>query len=160
MRNKFFDNREELLTGAVVGMSVLLFAHIWTIPAVVLCSFLWRAGGCWEKSIRRIGIPVILSLACWLGTHDVLSLIFPALMWIPLTLGYGIPDGTDEGSKLGKFFYEISGNNNLVADLLTRGTIGLLLSLTMLPIAWVNLPGFLVAVLFLTILLPVVVIFV
>jgi hypothetical protein len=86
-------------------------------------SFLGALGGQGVKEWRRVVLPIILStigaLSLWswwgilLGTFGI---------WV--SMGYGIPDATDTGSTLGRFWYNILNQNHFLTDIFTRGTIG------------------------------------
>lgn len=138
----FFDNVEELGIGAVFGLSPMLFINWWVLLTMPLCALLWRLGGVTggNKLFRRVGIPLTLCGGVFLATFDWLSLLPLLAMWAPLTMGYGIPDARtgDEGSVLGRFFFHVTDQNEMLADLLTRLTIGVLIGLTLLPLFWVD----------------------
>ncbi len=96
-----------------------------------------------EKSIRRIGIPVMLTLA----SLGVLLSVFGSIGWLALTvmsmagvfsIGYGIPDANDDGSALGKFWYKVTKGNHFWSDVLTRGTIGVACCTSFVAIAIVG----------------------
>ena len=88
-----------------------------------------------SKNWRRIIIPLIFTFCAFLELKSfwvVLLMIQSAC----LSMGYGIPDykwyytGGDEGSTLGKFWYNIFNKNEnehktFWANVFTRGTIGL-----------------------------------
>jgi len=84
------------------------------------------------RQYRRILIPIILTLIAWIIIHNPLILILLGVI-ICLSMGYGIPDGSDPTpSLLGKFWYEyfsLCKNQYLLADIFTRGSIGLLIAL-------------------------------
>lgn len=99
-----------------------------------------------SKNWRRLMIPLMLSGLAYSHLHSLWCLTI-MLMAFALSLGYGIPDicitdyfyGSvnkviDEGSTLGKFWYKIFQGNHLLADLFTRGTIGILISLSLISI--------------------------
>ena len=95
-------NKEELLVGFIYGSCVWpLISWLAIIPGIV-CALLWAIGGSGPKLYRRIGVP--LAMGC--------SLVFTSL-WLLITIGpligivsigYGMPDATDEGSWLGRFY--------------------------------------------------------
>ena len=96
-----------------------------------------------EKNVRRIGIPVMITF----GAIAVLYIHFGAVAWFALTImsmcgvfaiGYGIPDDTDEGSALGKFWYKITNKNHFLADVFTRLTIGIACSVSLLSIPLIS----------------------
>ena len=101
----------------------------------ILGGFLGAYGGADQtsKNWRRIGIPLLLTILAYLILQSYYCITI-MIMCAMLSLGYGIPDPTDEGSHLGRFFYNLFKGNHLRADIFTRGTIGLLVSLTLIPI--------------------------
>ena len=86
----------------------------------VTCGFLGAWGGAegTSKNFRRVGIPVIISLALWN--------LWGLLLWIPLSMGYGIPCFNDKGSLIGRFFYKLTNESQFWASVFTRMVIGLL----------------------------------
>lgn len=82
-----------------------------------------------SKNWRRIGIPIAISI------YGLMSVGFWGLLGllttIPLRMGYGIPSSTDEGSRFGKFFSKFTKNERIL-DILVRGTIGIIFSLTLI----------------------------
>lgn len=96
-------NKEEILVGFIYGSStwpVLSWKAV--IPGIV-CAFLWAIGGSGPKMVRRIGVPFIVALS--LSLFTTWWMMFTMLpLWGILSIGYGIPDATDEGSALGRFF--------------------------------------------------------
>jgi len=95
----------------------------------ILGAYLGALGGQGDKEWRRIVLPIIfsvigaLSLQSWLG---ILLGTFGA--WT--AIGYGVPDATDSGSTLGRFWYNLFNGNHLLTDIFTRGTVGLGMCLT------------------------------
>jgi len=113
------------------------------IPVILSCGFWWAFGGDHGSAWRMIFVPVTIAIGAvvLLGIHW-LSLLLIAISCIALggaiTLGYGIPDdpndpNPDEGSPIGRFWYETAGefgytsheDKARVADIITRGTVGL-----------------------------------
>lgn len=86
--------------------------------ASAICSILGAAGGSKNvpKAVRRFGIPVTLALFTWSW--------IPLLCAVGLSLGYGIPDATDEGGTIGKFYARFIKDRTLL-DVAVRGTVGL-----------------------------------
>ena len=95
-----------------------------------------------SKGVRRFGIPAIITLFALFTLHNT-GCITIMLMSFALSLGYGTPSISDSGSRLGRFWESIfhyhvllktpeCRRNKLLTDILTRGTIGLLLTLSML----------------------------
>lgn len=103
-------------------------------------GLLGALGGSVNKSFRRVLLPLMIFGFAYSVTESFWVLSILSLMGV-LSIGYGIPDATDEGSFLGRFYYKLFNHNHFLADIFTRGTIGLLigLSLVSLPIikhAW------------------------
>ncbi len=87
-----------------------------------------------NKIYRRIFIPLLIISQAYYKTDSILVLTIFSMIF-PLSLGYGIPDFGDKGSKLGAFFYfKVFNYNHRLADLFSRGTIGALISLSLISI--------------------------
>ena len=97
-----------------------------------------------NKALRRIMIPLALSGYAYSNLENVFVFAIMSMI-LPLSMGYGIPAfeewggellpvQTDEGSKLGAFFYKLFKQNEVLANIFTRGTIGLLISLSLIVI--------------------------
>lgn len=98
-----------------------------------------------SKGVRRFGIPAIITLFALFTLHNFccISIMF---MSFALSLGYGIPDppnyiNGDKGSTLGKITMQIASKMTqnwtkqcYIANILTRGTCGVLIVLSMLII--------------------------
>jgi len=112
----------------IAGISIIAF----------LCGILGAYGGAdgTIKNWRRIVIPVIITIVAYLTLHNSLVLILLGI-YIAFAMGYGIPDGPpplDQGSIVGRFWYNLFNHNHLLADIFTRGTVGLLVSLFLICI--------------------------
>lgn len=88
-----------------------------------------------SKNWRRIGIPLVFIICavykCIFGDWGMSFWIFTiATQHLTLRLGWGIPDPTDEGSTLGKFWYKIFKGKLFWINVFTRGTIALMLALS------------------------------
>jgi hypothetical protein len=101
----------------------------------VACGILGALGGTVNKMFRRFFMPATLASLAFSETESILTLTIMSMMGI-LSIGYGIPDATDKGSALGRFFSNLTNQNHLLANILARGTIGIgiALSLISLPI--------------------------
>ncbi len=91
-------------------------------------SYLGALGGQGVKEWRRFVLPGVLAILGYLniGWWGLLLGTFGGFA----SMGYGIPDpyGTvarDEGSALGSFWWHIFNYNHFLADIFTRGTVGL-----------------------------------
>lgn len=106
--------------------------------SILLGGVLWKAGGTINKNYRRIGFPLTLAIVCYTQTSSILASIFTFLIGhLALRIGYGIPDNTDEGSALGKFWFKII-NNYRWTRILTRLVCGLAYSCSFIPILMIN----------------------
>ena len=90
-----------------------------------------------SKLFRRVGLPLFIAGGAYQHLHSWLMLALLS-MGAVMTLGYGIPDETDSGSPLGRFFYACFKQNRLWANVFTRGVVGALLSLSLCPIPIYN----------------------
>jgi len=101
----------------------------------VLCGFLGAWGGAdgTSKSWRRVMIPLSLTALAFFKTESIFVITICSMMGA-LSMGYGIPGKGDEGSFLGRFFYNLFHQNHFLADVFTRGTIGLLIGVSMLSV--------------------------
>jgi len=109
-----------------------IFNGLKVIIMSITCALLGAFAGAdkTSKAWRRFGIPFVIVGFAWSCLHHWL-VFFIFSMVIVLSLGYGIPDNTDEGSPLGRFFYWIFKGNHFLTDIFTRGTIGSLICLTL-----------------------------
>lgn len=111
---------------------------IFIIAIITIIAGLLGALGGAEKSsklFRRLGIPILIFISALLLKKYAEFLIF---FYIPIFyLGYGIPDNTDKGSILGRFFFKLF-NNTLLADIFTKLIITVLFSFILISIAIFN----------------------
>lgn len=115
---------------------MIFFKILLIVITGLITGFLGALGGAhkYPKFIRRLGIPIYLFLLSLLFIHN-LWVIFILLMIAPFSLGYGIPSPEgDKGSTIGRFFFNLCKQNYKYADILTRGTIGLLTGVTLVII--------------------------
>jgi len=95
-------NREEMLVGFVYGSSTWpLISWIALIPGIV-CAFLWAVGGAGKKAVRRVGVPIVMAISLSFTSLWLLLTVLP--LWGVVSIGYGMPDPTDKGSILGRFY--------------------------------------------------------
>jgi hypothetical protein len=107
-----------------------------TIITAVIGGILGALGGAEKssKQIRRIGIPVLL-LILGLLLHNIASLFI--VFWIAiLYMGYGIPDSSDSGSVLGRFWYKICNKSQFWTNFFVKFTLGFFFSIILIPIAY------------------------
>lgn len=99
-----------------------------------------------SKAIRRIGIPLFLSVFVSIYFRSLYGL-FLLLLVIPFIQGYGIPCHNDKGSKLGSFWYNLIKKYKLnykeievqnLASILTRATIGTIISIILIVLPIIN----------------------
>ena len=112
------------------------------ILLILICAligaYLGALGGADNSSclFRRLGIPIMLSILALTKLHNLYAVMLMVLS-APLSMGYGIPDLTDEGSVLGRFWMNIF-QNETRANIATRGTNGLLICLISIIIPIIN----------------------
>ena len=121
--------------------NVLNKVGLFTLP--VLGGLLGAMGGADKssKSYRRFVLPALLTSFAFSNTQSVFVITVMAMSGA-LSLGYGIPSYTDDveetsydaGSFLGRFFYKLFKKNHLVADIMTRATIGLLIAVSFISL--------------------------
>lgn len=100
-----------------------------------LCAFLGAFAGAegTNKNWRRFLIPFALSGLAYGHLRDWRCLLIMTMMGA-FSMGYGIPDETDEGSALGRFWCKISHQKVLLANIFTRATIGFMVGLSLICI--------------------------
>ncbi len=95
-----------------------------------------------SKNYRRMGIPILVTMVAFITLKNPLTLILLGI-YIPFIMGYGIPCFSDEGSMLGKFYYNLIKKYKPTlpeikaqeyANYPTRGTVGLIVSLFLVSI--------------------------
>ena len=93
-----------------------------------------------SKMWRRAGIPALTTVVAYvtlgfqLGWIKSLLSITCMSLWGALAIGHGIPSDNDEGSVLGRFYYRLFKENHLLADIFTRGTIGIIQSISLISL--------------------------
>jgi hypothetical protein len=121
-------NKEEILCGFLYGSSTWpLISWLAVIPGVV-CAFLWAIGGASRKMFRRIGVPVVMAISLAFTSLWLLIIILP--LWGIVSIGYGMPDLTDKGSALGRFYLKFLSEK--AANWATRFTIYVLFVVVMI----------------------------
>jgi len=95
-------NKEELLVGFIYGSSTWpLLTWLAIVPGIA-CAFLWAVGGAGPKLFRRVGVPIVVAISLAFTSPYLLLTVLP--LWGVVSIGYGMPDSTDEGSVLGRFY--------------------------------------------------------
>lgn len=106
----------------------------------IVCGLLGAYAGAdgTSKAIRRLGIPIMLTVTAFIVLENLIVILILNLIWV-YSLGYGMPDN-DNGSTLGSFWYYVVGEQEYVANILTRATIGLakICGLIIIPIITCN----------------------
>jgi len=90
-----------------------------------------------NKALRRIMIPFMLFGLAYQQTENPLSITIMTMCFF-ISMGYGIPGTGDNGSILGRFYYNLFNQNHHLADVFTRGTIGLFIDLSLISISVIN----------------------
>lgn len=138
-------NQEEFLVGAIVGTAFFSVFQWWTLAIAPVCGLLWMMGGQYNTMVRRVGVPLVLSIASAVACHNiyVLGCFIPA--HVVCRLGYGIPDATDKGSAIGRWVhYHITGEIEVLSEVVTRAMIGALLAASFWPLAIISLHGYVI----------------
>ena len=78
-----------------------------------------------SKNWRRIGVPAIVTIIAYFVFNQMRA-IFLMTRSIVLSMGYGCPDSGDEGSGIGKYWYEKFKGDKLKTNTAIRATIGTL----------------------------------
>jgi hypothetical protein len=95
-------NPEEILVGFIYGACTWpCLSWLAVIPGVV-SGILWAIGGSGPKMVRRLGVPFVVAVSMAFTSIWLLFLVLP--LWGIVSIGYGMPDETDEGSWLGRFW--------------------------------------------------------
>lgn len=95
-------NKEEMLVGFIYGSCCWSLLSWWAVIPGVVCAFLWAIGGVGPKMIRRLGVPAVMAVSLSFTNLWLLLTTFP--LWGIVSIGYGMPDATDKGSFLGRFY--------------------------------------------------------
>ena len=138
----------EIVVGAIVGISFSWHIGFTCLFITGLCSALWRLGGAdgFSKSYRRVGVPAVICTTLLVTYNDPLFIASSIAMWGVLSIGYGIPDVNDpNGSALGRFVLRFV-NDVKIADVLIRTFIGLLIGLSLIPMAFHDLGVYVIGV--------------
>jgi len=130
-------NKNELLVSFILTLILTPFMGALGLVALIACPFLYSYSGMegHDKIWRRLGVPVVWASAIFAHSHNLAILLAIPCSWAALSIGYGIPDKTDEGSWLGRFYMGILRGNTLWSNIMTRGTIYLL---ALLPMIWLR----------------------
>jgi hypothetical protein len=119
-----------------------LFSKIGLVISPILGGLLGAIGGSGNKMARRIGIPAFITGYAYASLEHIVIITIMSMAGA-LSIGYGIPDDkwyeedikiSDAGSFLGRFWMKVFHRNKLLANIFTRGTIGILIALSLLSI--------------------------
>ena len=95
-------NFEEILVGFLYGSCCWPLLSWWAVIPGLVCALLWAIGGAGPKLVRRLGVPAVMGICLSFTSLWLLLAILP--LWGIVSMGYGIPNETDKGSWLGRFF--------------------------------------------------------
>lgn len=105
-----------------------------SIGLIFAVAFLGALSGQNWKWLRRFIIPLLVTIYAYFMLQNFWVLTI-YLMAFPLSLGYGtVSPDDDKPSFLGKIAYKLFPHNIVLQDVMIRGIIGILLSLTMLSV--------------------------
>ena len=117
-------NKEEFIVGTVVALTATFWTGWFSIPLALVAGFFWALSGAGEsKLFRRLGVPAIIVVQIALKTQFWWCMLSIPAAWGVLTIGYGTPEGDDNPSFLGEFFWKLTGAKQPLTDILTRGVI-------------------------------------
>ena len=86
----YWDCPEEIFIGAMLQFPLYFIVKWWIIPLMIICGLLWRLGGTEgsSKLFRRIGVPFLVCLSCFLVIHKIqIFLAIPFMIWIAPSYG-------------------------------------------------------------------------
>jgi len=115
---------EDIGLGIIYGALTIPVIGYWALVSIPACSYLYWKGGRSGNSYQMYGcstaafLPMMLIKANW----------YVGIPWVAfgvlVGVGYGIPDGlTDEGSRLGRFYFKMFKGDLKLTNLFTRGTL-------------------------------------
>jgi hypothetical protein len=111
-------NSEEITIGCIFGLCFFPVIGLLAMPLAAITGVLWALSGAgYPKILRRLGVPLAASLCVFLIRHHWQIFIAVPCAFGILSIGYGIPDSTDEGSSLGRFWTKLG------VPVMTRVTI-------------------------------------
>jgi len=87
----------------------MILRILFTLGLAYFAGKFWRMGGSgiYSRYWRRLGVAGLLTLNCLLLTWNWWGLLTLLLAFSSFTLGYGIPDETDEGSSVARFWIRV-----------------------------------------------------
>lgn len=140
MNNPLKLNLEEVALGASFGLALWPFCGLWAMILAIICAFLWSLGGSGAgRKWRFVGVPIVAGIALWHLAQNIQHVNWLAGMTLAalgtLTIGYGTPDASDEGSNLGKFVVNRLKMKDPQATYVIRGFLSVLLAVSYSPLA-------------------------
>lgn len=133
-------NKEELTIGFLYGLISCVVLGWFGLLTACLTAFLWALSGSSyrlnNKLFRRLGCPLAIVLPFFLTTHLWYNWLTLPIHFGILSVGYGIPDSTDKGSWLGRFWLLHWEGDSYTANIFTRGTVFIALAIGALPLLW------------------------
>lgn len=114
-----------------------------------IIGLLGSLGGQGIKGLRRFGIPCLVTIYAYFLLQNWWVLSILSMIGV-FSIGYGIPElngiitinnpktFSDEGSALGRMYYNLFKGNTILANIFTRGTIGKLMCLSLLSIPFIK----------------------
>jgi len=129
---------------------LVILSGIKVVGIGMICGLLgaWAGADGTSKNWRRLLIPAILTVSALLVLHNLYCLSI-LVMAGALSLGYGIPEPiynnehqivgySDDGSDIGGFWYDVCEGDMLITNYLTRGTVGLLVCISLSSIPFIK----------------------
>ena len=137
-----------------------------TILLAILSGYFWRMGGSgiYSRYWRRVGVAILLTIGCYLQTFNLWSLLVFPLAYGSFCLGYGIPDGNDDGSSIARFWLMlgyrlgITSMPERILRLAVRASVGLAYSMSYLVFGFLkgNIIGAIIGMIGLTLTIPII----
>ena len=78
------------MVGALLQFPLYFITGWWVIPIMIVCAFLWLAGGVkgGNKIFRRIGVPLTVCVCTSLCTNNYIILFaVPFMVWLAPSYG-------------------------------------------------------------------------
>lgn len=103
-------NPEEIFVWACIQFPFYFIVGWYVLPLMVISGIFGALGGAKysKKGYRTLGVPFATSVAVVAVNPSPWHLLaFIPAGWGVCTLGYGMPDKTDRGSVLGRFYIKL-----------------------------------------------------
>jgi len=144
----------------------MILRILFTLGLAYLAGKFWRWGGdsTHSRYWRRLGVAGLLTLNCLLFTWNWWSLLTFPIAFGSFTLGYGIPDETDEGSSVARFWIRVGHRLGItmiperILRFLTRATVAKAYGINYLVLGCLkgNILGAILAIIGLTLTVPII----